>query len=265
MRIFEALKFAKNIIDSEFVAREILKHCENLTNELLILKINNEVENFDKFNKMLHSFANGTPLEYILNNAEFLNLEFYVDERVLIPRFETEILVNKAIKIASNFKNPKICEIGTGSGIISICLKKYIPNADIIATDISSDAINVAKINALKHGVDIEFINTSLMEGIEGYFDLIVSNPPYIAKSYELDKYVLNEPKLALFGGEKGDELLEKIVQIAKHKTHFLACEMGYDQKESLTKILKNAGFNAIFYQDLAGFDRGFSAKNLNS
>ena len=122
----------------------------------------------------------------------------------------------------------------------------------------------MAKINAKKHGAKIEFRHTSLMDGVEGEFDIIVSNPPYIANSYELDARVLNEPKVALFGGERGDEILEKIVQIAKTRAKFLACEMGYDQKAPMSEILQNACFKAVFYKDLAGFDRGFSAKNIN-
>ena len=264
MTLFEALKFAKEQTQSDFVAREILKFSQNLSDERLILNFQSKIDDFDKFKNLIYRFKNGTPLEYILQKAEFLNLEFYVDERALIPRFETEILVKKAINIASNLKNPKICEIGTGSGIISVCLKKELKNADILAIDISDDALEVAKINAKKHNVDINFLQTSLLDGVSQNFDLIVSNPPYIAKSYALDNYVLSEPKIALFGGEKGDEILEKIINLAKTKTRFLACEMGYDQKQSLSAILENTGFEAIFYKDLAGFDRGFCARNLN-
>lgn len=264
MTINEALKFAKIRVNSDFVAREIIKFCENFTNESLVLNLNAKLSDFDKFSHAVERFAGGIPLEYITNKAEFFGLDFFVDERVLIPRFETEILVKKVLNIASNFKNPKICEIGTGSGIISICLRKNLRGAKIIATDISQNAIEVAKINAKKHGAKIEFKHTSLMDAVEGEFDIIVSNPPYIANSYELDARVLNEPKIALFGGEVGNEILEKIVQIAKTRAKFLACEMGYDQKESMEKILQNANFHAIFYKDLAGFDRGFSAKNRN-
>ena len=264
MKINEALKFAKTRVGSDFVAREIIKFCENFTNESLILNLNATISDFEKFSHAVERFAKGVPLEYITNKAEFFGLEFFVDERVLIPRFETEILVKKVLNIASNFKNPKICEIGTGSGIISICLRKNLRGSHIIATDISSGAIEVAKFNAKKHGAKIEFIECSLMDGVVGEFDIIVSNPPYIANSYELDARVLNEPKVALFGGERGDEILEKIVQIAKTRAKFLACEMGYDQKAPMSEILQNAGFKAVFYKDLAGFDRGFSAKNIN-
>ena len=264
MTINEALKFAKTRVGSDFVAREIIKFCENFTNESLILNLNATISDFEKFSHAVERFAKGVPLEYITNKAEFFGLEFFVDERVLIPRFETEILVKKVLNIASNFKNPKICEIGTGSGIISICLRKNLRGSHIIATDISSGAIEVAKFNAKKHGAKIEFIECSLMDGVAGEFDIIVSNPPYIANSYELDARVLNEPKVALFGGERGDEILEKIVQIAKTRAKFLACEMGYDQKAPMSEILQNAGFKAVFYKDLAGFDRGFSAKNIN-
>ena len=189
----------------------------------------------------------------------------------MIPRPETEILVEKSLEILSNLPAqkgpPLVAEIGAGSGIISICLALN-SNAKIIASDISDDALNLARENAAKFGVEgrIEFVKCAYLDQIYGRFDLLVSNPPYIAQDYRLDKFVLNEPHEALFGGAKGDEILKNIVLLARNRgVKYIACEIGYDQRESMQSALKFNGFEAKFYQDLAGFDRGFVAQNIFS
>lgn len=240
---------------SSYEIRELVKFSENLSDEELIFRLNSHI-NLDKFEPLLEKLRANTPLEYITNRAQFLGSEFFVDERVLIPRFESEILVEKVIQIARNFENLRICEIGVGSGIISISLKIALKNARIIATDLSKEALEVARINAKNLGVEIEFVNTNLMDFVSGNFDIIISNPPYIKNSYKLDEMVLKEPKMALFGGDRGDEILQKIIEIAKTRTKFLACEIGYDQREFLASSLRE--YEHEFYKDLAGFDRGF-------
>jgi len=187
----------------------------------------------------------------------------------LIPRPETEILVERSLEVLSNLparnEPPLVAEIGVGSGIISICLALN-SNAKIIASDISDDALNLARQNAAKFGVEdrIEFVKCAYLDQIYGQFDLLVSNPPYIAQDYKLDKFVLNEPHEALFGGKAGDEILKNIILVAKNRgVKYLACEMGYDQKASLESVLELSGFEAEFYRDLAGFDRGFVARNI--
>lgn len=260
MKISDGLKIASQYLESPKLARLIL--CEFLacSFEELFLNSNNELKNEDKFLEIVKKFKNKEPLEYIFGRAKFMDLEFKVGKGVLIPREETEILINKALEIASNIKNPKICEIGTGSGIISIVLAKKLKNAQILALDISQDALNFAKQNAKTHEVEIQFELSDLLEKTKENFDIIISNPPYIALDYPLDKMVLNEPSLALFGGQKGDEILLKLISQSIGRCKYLLCEMGYDQKNSLSKALKNANYKAKFYKDLAGFDRGFSA-----
>ena len=155
------------------------------------------------------------------------------------------------LEIASSYKAPKIAEIDTGSGIISVMLALK-TNAKIVATDINEKALKLAKKNALKFNVSdkIDFVKCSYIDEISGSIDILVSNPPYIARGYKLDKFVINEPHEALFGGEIGDEILKNI-----------ACEMGYDQRASMEMALKFNGFKSTFYKDLAGFDRGFCAR----
>ncbi len=208
------------------------------------------------------------PIEYILKNTSFYSKDFYTDDRVLIPRPETELLVDEVVTVCRDFKSLTIAEIGTGSGIISVILAILLPKAKIIATDISKDALEVAKINAKKYNVQnqIRFVKCNLLENINEKIDIIVSNPPYIKKNEKLEKNLAYEPDLALFGGEKGDEILKQIIDIAIEKeVKILACEMGYDQKEKITNYLSTYDSNAKFYQDLVGIDRGFVLTNFSS
>lgn len=264
MKIFELLKVAQNLTGSSFVAKELMRFYTKLSFEEIFLNSNKSLDGEDVYIDLVKRYANGEPLEYITESCEFYGLKFHVKKGVLIPRFETEILIQKALNLLSNLNSPRICEIGFGSGIISIILAKNIKNANIVATDISKTALEVANKNAKMHGVNVEFINTSFLDNISGEFDLIISNPPYISNSYKLDKWVLNEPKEALFGGEVGDEILHKIIEISVNRAKFLACEIGYDQKTSIEQKLKECGFQVEFYKDLAGFDRVFLARSEN-
>ncbi len=216
------------------------------------------LENIDKR-------ANFYPLEYILKETSFYSKMFYTDERVLIPRPETEILIDKISSTCRGIKKPIIVEVGTGSGIISVMLATLMSDAKIIATDISQDALEVAQINAKKHKVDdkITFVNCNLLDEVEDKIDILVSNPPYIKKGEKLKKNLSYEPQIALFGGEKGDEVLREIIDEAiKRDVKFLACEMGYDQRGKIDNHLKNYNLKVEFYKDLAGIDRGFILKN---
>lgn len=251
------------------VAKALLMSYLGVKIEWIFLNLNRELEDADGYFALAKRFANHEPLEYITGEAGFYGLTFNVKKGVLIPRPETEILVEKSLDILSNLPArkdpPLVAEIGTGSGIISICLALN-SSAKIIASDISDDALNLARQNAAKFGVEdrIEFIKCAYLDQICGQFDLLVSNPPYIAQDYELDKFVLNEPHEALFGGAAGDEILKNIILVAKNRgVKYLACEMGYDQKASLESVLELSGFEAEFYRDLAGFDRGFVARNI--
>ena len=251
------------------VARALLMSYLGVKIEWIFLNLTSELEDSDGYFALAKRFANHEPLEYITGEASFYGLSFNVKKGVLIPRPETEILVERSLEVLSNLPAqngpPLVAEIGVGSGIISICLALN-SNAKIIASDISDDALNLARENAAKFGVEdrIEFVKCAYLDQIYGQFDLLVSNPPYIAQGYELDKFVLNEPHEALFGGAKGDEILKNIVLLARNRgVKYLACEMGYDQRESMQSALKFNGFEAEFYKDLAGFDRGFVARNI--
>lgn len=280
MTVNDALKAAVSLIapaceisgaNPARVAKVLLMRHLGVKIEWIFLNLNRELEDADGYFALAKRFANHEPLEYITGAAGFYGLIFNVKKGVLIPRPETEILVERSLEILSNLPArkgpPLVAEIGVGSGIISICLALN-SNAKIIASDISDDALNLARQNAAKFGVEdrIEFVKCAYLDQICGQFDLLVSNPPYIAQDYRLDKFVLNEPHEALFGGAVGDEILKNIVLVAKNRgVKYLACEMGYDQKASLESVLELSGFEAEFYRDLAGFDRGFVARNAFS
>lgn len=231
----------------------------------IMLNDSNPLENAVEYFELIKRRAGGEPLEYILGEASFYSRSFVVHSGVLVPRPETELLVDEALRILQGNQNPRIVEVGTGSGIISIMLAIIIPNAEIIATDISLKALFNAKENALIHNVAdrISFVHGSYMDGVEGEFDLLVSNPPYIASNAILEPHVLNEPHEALFGGEDGSEILYNLIHKANDaQVKHIACEMGYDQKSIMQETLWEIGAREIrFYKDLAGLDRGFSAK----
>lgn len=262
MKIFQALHNSKEELGNFNLSLNLMSYHLNISKEQVFLNSNLELKDDAEFFNLVKRYVNGEPFHYITGVCDFLGREFEVGKGVLIPRFETELLVERVLDISKEFSKPNICEIGIGSGIISVSLALDIKDANIVATDISDTALSFAKKNINKFGVDIKLIKTNLLDNVNDNFDIIVSNPPYISMDYKLDKWVMNEPKIALIGGKKGDEILKDIINLAKSKTKFLACEIGYDEKYSLSKELDKYGFEYEFYKDLAGFDRGFVAKN---
>lgn len=233
----------------------------------LVAHSDDDVSVNEKFMEYVKRRADYEPLEYILGRATFYGREFDVDARVLIPRPETEILVDKVLELVKEFPPQlHIVEIGCGSGIISIMLALLLPHARFTAVDISSEALCVSQHNALKHGVSerITFVESSYLDGVSGDIDLIVSNPPYIANEEPLGIGLSFEPSLALYGGSRGDEMLCHIIDLyEKRAVKALACEMGYDQREPILTYVKSKGLDVEFYKDLAGLDRGFWMKDM--
>ncbi len=264
MKVCEALKLAKaELAGSERYAEFIL--LEFLGKDRAWLFLNGEFEFDEKpYFRLVRRFANGEPFEYIFEKASFYGFDLRVRKGVLIPRFDSEILLKICLDELANKGYKGILEIGFGSGASSIALAKHL-GRKITACDISKKAFSLALQNAKAHGVGhlIDFRLCNFTQ-IQGDFDFIFSNPPYIAKNYPLDKWVLKEPKRALFGGEQGHEMLEKIIVFAKNKrVKALACEFGYNQRKILHKILHKNGFEAEFFKDTGGFDRAFLARNL--
>ena len=241
----EELKKA-NIEEPIIKIRMILSFVLNKTKEFIMaheeynLNEEEEKEFFDGIEKL----RNNIPIEYITHNKEFMKLNFYVNEDVLIPREDTEILVEEIIDEYKN-KDVKILDLCTGSGCIGISLKKYMANANVSASDISGNALKVAKLNAKNNNVEINFILSDMFKNIkEKDFDIIVSNPPYIKTEVikTLNKDVQNEPSLALDGGEDGLFFYKKIIKEAYgflKNYGMIFLEIGYDQKQDLINIVK--------------------------
>ena len=170
----------------------------------------------DKLEDGIKRLNNGEPVQYIVGNVDFYGYKINVNKNVLIPRFETEELVFKTINlIKKNLnENIKVLDIGTGSGCISIALKKEIPGLDITAVDISEDALVVAKNNALENNCEINFIKSDLFNNIDDKYDLIISNPPYISYDEQImDIVKKNEPHLALYAKNNGLYFYEEIIK----------------------------------------------------
>ena len=188
-----------------------------------------EIKTMERLTKMREAFY---PISYIKRSKEFYGFEFYVDKNVLIPRPETEMLVDEVITLSKQFKNPKIVDVGTGSGCIAVAVSKLL-NTKIIASDISKKAIDVAKINAEKLGANVEFVQAYTLSFLGKKVDIVVSNPPYIDKNkYDLlQKDVRYEPKNALIC-EGGIKILKKLIEQSKKLSTYLVLEIGYDQEE---------------------------------
>jgi release factor glutamine methyltransferase len=210
--------------------------------------------------------AQNEPLEYITNRVSFYSQEFFIDYGALIPRPETELLIDEVLKrIPEKNKTLCIAEVGVGSGIISIVLAQHLPNAKFIAVDISQDALKIAEKNIERFGLKehIELRLGSLLEPVDEDIDYLVSNPPYIANDAPLESNLSYEPQNALFGGDVGDEIIQELLgEFLKRKIKHFSCEMGYDQEDKIKNFLKDVKFESLdFYRDLSGFDRGFTIK----
>jgi len=273
MKIEELLKQGKkilnenNIEDANLIARILLEFVLGIDrNQLLVNQEQKvEIENQEKYKCLIEKIVQGIPLQYITNNQEFMGLKFYVDENVLIPQPDTEILVEEVIKIAKKEAKENILDICTGSGCIGISLAKSIPNVKIAMSDISKDAIEIAKKNAKENNVleKVKFIESDMFESIEEKFDIIVSNPPYIETDVikTLSREVQNEPKLALDGGENGLEFYKILINEALNYLNndgYLCMEIGYNQKEKIMELAKKEKvFSKIdIVKDLSGNDR---------
>jgi release factor glutamine methyltransferase len=232
----------------------------------LLMNQNSNVADVDKLFAWVDRRSKNEPLEYITNKVSFYSQEFYIAKGALIPRPETELLIDEVTKnIKDKNRDMTFAEIGVGSGIISIMLAKALPNAKFIAVDISEAALEIAKRNIEKFNLQnrIELRLGSLLDPIDEQIDYLVSNPPYIANDAKLESNLSYEPQNALFGGEVGDELIKELLDEAlKREINFFTCEIGYDQKDKIASYLKRElAFSLDFYKDLSGFDRGFTLR----
>ncbi|PHR57818.1 MAG: protein-(glutamine-N5) methyltransferase, release factor-specific [Arcobacter sp.] len=243
--------------EAEILLSSVLKK-----NRLYLITHADESVEAPLYEKMLSRRCDNEPIEYITSEVSFFSQDFYISKGALIPRPETEILIEKLLEKLALDTQESIVEVGVGSGIISIVLAQHLKEASFLATDISEDAITIAKKNLeLKQMKErIKIIQTDLLQGIDQDIDILVSNPPYIEDGITLGENLSYEPQNALYGGEVGDEILQRLINEAfKRRVRILACEMGYDQKEKIQAYVKDLDYKTLeFYEDYAGHDRGF-------
>ena len=247
-------------------ARLLLQYVLDKPRQYIIVYDNKEIDKQQQWQYFVNieKLTKGIPLQHITHRQEFMKMDFFVDENVLIPRPDTEILVEEVIKIAQKYNSPRILDLCTGSGAIAISLKKFVPNADITAVDISEKALEIAQKNAEKLEAKINFVKSNLFDKLDNKkFDIIVSNPPYIRKDEikKLSEEVQKEPKIALDGGEDGLDFYRIIAEQAINylKTgSFLCFEIGYNQKNDVIKIIEDEQNykNTYCKKDLYGNDR---------
>ena len=247
----------------------LFEHCFNISRHQLLLNPNTPLD-ATEFLELCKKYANGYPLQYILKSWQFMDCEFYVDENVLIPRADTETLVEYVLTL--NVKTD-ILDMCTGSGCIGVSLAKALPNSNITLCDISDSALDIATKNAKQNNVDVKIQKADLLNGYGQYFkkssfDVIVSNPPYI-KSVDmqtLDKYVKHEPTLALDGGEDGTDFYKALIVLWKDALKpggRLVLEAGYDTKDDIIALFMECGYADIaIKKDLNGIVRAISGKN---
>lgn len=281
MKIKEVIEEGKNVLsknnieDNVIITRELLAFVLGVEKQYLVIHLADELnaEDYIKFKENINKLINGKPLQYITNNQEFMGLNFFVNENVLIPQPDTEIIVEETLKKCKELllKNGKIkiLDLCTGSGAIAVSLSIFLGDeAEVFASDISTKALEVAKYNNGKNNTNVRFIESNLFKNIqEQKFNIIVSNPPYIRSDVinKLSKQVQNEPHLALDGGEDGLKFYKKIIEQACNdiENGYLILEIGYDQKEDVENLLKeNKNYSEIkTIQDFSGNDRCVIAK----
>lgn len=254
---------------AKIVLSNVLKQSKEyiLINEKEIL----DSKMYETFMKKIEQISLGIPMQYVTNKQEFMGMEFYIDENVLVPRPDTEILVEEAISIIKNNSQKLVLDMCTGSGAIAVSIAKYTTVDKVYAVDISQKALEVAIKNAIKNKVEnkIKFINSNMFENLEigKKFDMIISNPPYIETKIipTLSKQVQKEPYIALDGGEDGLNFYRNLaINAKKYLTNsgVLALEIGYNQRESVINLLRDKFANVCCKKDLSGNDRVIICSN---
>lgn len=247
----------------------LLEHIANLETNALYMRMNEEIEEdiVIKFNSIFDVYLyDNKPIQYLIGTSCFYGYDFIVNEDVLIPRYETEELVENILyRYDEHFSNKKVdvADCATGSGCIAIALALEEKNMRVVASDISNEALSVARKNNEKFNAGVEFLQGDMLKPFEGRkFDIFVSNPPYIPEDEEVMSLVKdNEPNIALFGGNDGMKfyriILSGIKPLLKEKA-LIAFEHGYDKKEEMIKLSKEYFPNSKceVLKDLEGKDR---------
>jgi release factor glutamine methyltransferase len=244
----------RNIESARLNAEHLLAHTLKQKRIELYLEFERELTEAElvPLRELVRRRGLGEPLQHLLGTVEFAGQTFLCDKRALVPRPETEQLVEM---LKSQIPGPKsqIVDVGTGSGVIALSLATRFPEAKIVATDISDDALALARENAARFGLDtnVIFTKTDLLDGIEDVFDLIVANLPYVAMADRaaLSREVLHDPEVALFGGEGGDEIVRKLIDSARAHLKargLLALEVGLGQVDDLAALMAEKNYHDI-------------------
>lgn len=249
-------------------ARFFLLGVKDWTLSELLVHLDDEIDEKEKKDLFtgIARLEEKEPLQYVLKKAPFYGREFYVDPRVLIPRFDTEILVNQVLEAIPAGGEEAILDLCTGSGCIGLTIAMERPGSKVVLSDLSDGALQVAKKNRERFGLDVRILKSDLFSRIKGRFSVIVSNPPYIPDPVidTLSDEVKKEPRIALSGGRDG---LDFYRRIAKEAGSFLCpggklfLEIGYDEGESVSLLLEDAGFSSVHVvTDLGNLDRVITA-----
>ncbi len=273
MKVEELIVYGKSQVHSDLV-KILLAELLNLNPLELLNHLDEEVdqEKINTFKQEIESLKNNKPIQYVLGNVNFYGQKFYVNENVLIPRFETEELVENTIKYINKYftKPIDIIDLGCGTGVIGLTLEKKVSTNSVDLIDISKKALEVTNKNCGKLNSKANIIESDMFSNVEKKYDVIISNPPYIKTNEEIEEIVKeNEPSIALYAGEDGLDCYKKILKdIKKHMKEkcLIAFEIGYKQKDDIINLIRKniPDVKIEAKKDLSGKDRMiFIFKNL--
>lgn len=266
MTVLELIEYGKKYIPNHQV-HLLLSAVLGYENLNLTIHFEDEVSQDEEkeYKEKIRQVLANNPIQYVIGRTNFYGYDFLVNKNVLIPRFETEELVENTIKYIDKLfesKNINIIDLGSGSGNIGITLKKKIPNANVTCVDISLDALNLAKTNANRLDCDITFIESDMLTLVDDTFDVIISNPPYIGFDEEIEPIVKdNEPHLALYAQDDGLYFYDKILATCQknlNKKFLIAFEIGMTQKDRIVDLV-NKYFDNVYIEckkDMSDKDR---------
>jgi release factor glutamine methyltransferase len=243
-----------NVENSRLNAEHLMAHALGRKRIELYLDFERELTETElrPLRELVKRRSEGEPLQHLLGTVEFCGLTFLCDKRAMVPRPETELLVELVESRIEN-RESRIVDVGTGSGVIAISLGAKFPEAKILAVDVSDDALALAQENAAMLNLKdrVQFLKSRLLENVEGAFDLIVANLPYVSTQdrHTLSREVLHDPEVALFAGKRGDELVRELIDQAPTRLHpggLLALEIGLGQSETLLSALAEKNYRDI-------------------
>lgn len=266
MTVEELIVYGKGKVSSTH-AKMLLANLLN-KNPLELLNYLNDIVDESiaaKYKEELEAIVSNQPIQYVIGTSNFYGNEFIVNENTLIPRFETEELVEKTLSYINDLfpnKNIDIVDLGTGTGCIGITLKKKIPDSSVTLIDISKEALEVARENAINNNTQVDIIQNDFLKNIDKKFDVIISNPPYIKDDEEIEEIVKNnEPHLALYAGIDGLDCYRSILGNIRNnlkEKYLIAFEIGCTQREAIEDLAKTILPEAsiMSYEDMQGRDR---------